>query len=214
MGNKVNPLGYRLPLNPSKDWKSRWFSTRPATYRAYLGEDVLLRRILMKKLSIAGVNRVEIERSPKSMKIIIFVSRPGVVIGRGGSGLEDLKKFIATKLKTKTKVELQVEEVKQPDLSAHLVATRIVEQLEKRMSSRRVAKKAIERTMLSGAGGVKVLISGRINGAEIARRELYNSPTGSVPLQTLRADIDYAQIPALTRSGYVGVKVWIYKGEK
>ncbi|KKS33265.1 MAG: 30S ribosomal protein S3 [Candidatus Amesbacteria bacterium GW2011_GWA2_42_12] len=214
MGNKVNPIGYRIPLNPTLAWKSRWFSTRPAIYKAHLGEDVLLRKTLMKKLAIAGVNRVEIERSLKSMKIIIFVSRPGVVIGRGGSGLEDLKKFIVSKLKTTSKIELQVEEVKQPDLSAYLVATRVAEQLEKRMSSRRVAKKTIEKCMLAGAGGVKILIAGRINGAEIARRELYNSPTGSVPLQTLRADIDYAQVPALTRSGYVGVKVWIFKGEK
>jgi small subunit ribosomal protein S3 len=219
MGQKVNPLGFRLPLTLSKGWKSRWFTQNPAKYSKLLIEDVTLRRSLMKKLAPAGIIRLDIERSIKSIKIIINVARPGVVIGRGGSGLEELKKFIVDTLsmdgkKFAGKVELQIEEVKAPDLSAHLVATKIVEQLEKRLPSRRVAVKTIERCMQAGALGVKILISGRVNGAEIARRELYTSPTGSVPLQTLRADIDYAQIPAHTRSGFVGVKVWICRGEK
>jgi small subunit ribosomal protein S3 len=201
----------------NESWRSRWFTTKPARYINYLKEDVTLRKALMSKLKIAGVVRVDIERSIRSMKVVVYVTRPGVVIGRGGSGLEELKKFIYKTLKISenarsAKIELQVEEIKQPDLSAHLVATKIVEQIEKRIPSRKVVTKAIDRTMDAGAKGIKVLLSGRINGAEIARRELY--PKGSVPAATLRADIDYAQMPALTRSGYVGVKVWIYRGEK
>jgi small subunit ribosomal protein S3 len=220
MGHKINPIAFRLPLSQTKMWKSRWFSTDPFKYAKSLGADVLLRRSLMKKLAPAGVTSVEIERSLRSMKVIVSVTRPGVVIGRGGASLEDLKKFIYKTLgfvinsKQAPKIDLQVEEVKEPDLNAYLVATRIAEQLEKRLPARRVVKKAMERTMQSRAKGVKVLLSGRVNGAEIARRELYQFPGGSVPLQTLRADIDYAAVPALTRSGYVGVKVWIYRGER
>jgi len=172
----------------------------------------------MKRLASAGVTNIQIERSLKSIKVIIHVTRPGVVIGRGGSGIEELKKYIYQVLgfkpgdKNAPKIDMPVEEVKEPDLSAHLVATRIAEQLARRMPARRVVNKAMERTMQSRASGIKVLLSGRIGGAEISRRELYHS--GSVPLQTLRADIDYAQIPSLTRSGFIGVKVWICKGEK
>lgn len=217
MGQKVNPIGFRLPLSMNEGWHSRWFTTKPARYAKYLGEDVRLRQAVMKRLRMAGVVSVDIERSLKSVKVTVSVTRPGVVIGRGGTGLEELKKFVQENLKTGTeaptpKIELQVEEIKQPDLNAYFVATKIIEQLEKRMPSRKVVARAIERTMQSGAKGIKVLVSGRINGAEIARRELY--PKGSIPLSTLRADIDYAQMPALTRSGYVGVKVWIYRGEK
>lgn len=180
--------------------------------------DIKLRQALMKRLANASVADVEIERSLKSIRVIIYVTRPGVVIGRGGSGLEDLKKYIYEVLgykgkeKTAPKVDLQVEEIKEPDLNAYLVGLKIAEQLAKRMPARRVVKKALERTMQSRALGIKVLLSGRIAGAEISRRELYQ--TGSVPLQTLRADVDYAQVPSLTRSGYIGVKVWIHRGEK
>ena len=218
MGQKVNPIGFRLPLSPTLGWVSKWFTTNKKRYRAYLAQDVNLRTAVMQKLAGAGVTRVEIERSIKSLKITVHVTRPGVVIGRGGSGLEELKKFVYEKLgfggniKTAPRIDLLVEEVKYPDLSAYLVATRIAEQLVKRMHSRRVVTKAMERTMQSGARGVKVLLAGRINGAEISRREPYK--LGSIPLQTLRANIDYAQVPALTRSGYIGVKVWICKGEK
>lgn len=218
MGHKVNPIGFRIALNPTLHWTSRWFASKPRQYAKFLLEDVKLRKALMKRLAPAGVVKVDIERSIKSMRIIPHVSRPGVVIGRGGSGLEELKKFIYETLgyregdKKAPKIEMPVEEVKNPDLSAYLVATRIAEQLEKRLPSRRVAVKTMERTMQSGAKGVKIVLSGRINGAEIARREAYGQ--GSVPLQTLRANIDYAQLPALTRSGYVGVKVWIHTGEK
>jgi len=220
MGQKINPIVFRLPLASSQAWQSRWFTTSSKRYSTYLGVDVKLRRALMKRLAVASVCRVEIERSLRSIKVIIFVTRPGVVIGRGGSGLEDLKKFIQTQLgfklndKTAPKIDMQVEEVKEPDLNAYLVASRIAEQLVRRIPARRVVKKAMEKTMQARANGVKVLLSGRINGAEIARREPYQYQGGSVPLQTLRADIDYAHVPALTRSGYIGVKVWIYKGEK
>ncbi len=215
MGQKVNPLAFRLPLNSSAGWISRWFTTNPKRYSTYLGQDVKLRKALMARLKPAGIIQVDIERSLKSLKVVVHVTRPGVVIGRGGSGIEEVKKYITTSLGAGApKVELQVEEVQKPDLSAYLVATKIAEQLEKRMSSRRVVKRAIERTAAAGAKGIKVLIAGRINGAEIARREPYSMAGGSVPLQTLRADIDYAQVPALTRSGYIGIKVWINKGEK
>jgi small subunit ribosomal protein S3 len=218
MGQKVNPLSFRLPLNQA--WKSRWFSINPKRYSTYLAADIKLRRALMKKLAIASITSVEIERSLRSIRVIIRVTRPGVVIGRGGTGLEDIKKFVYQTMgldptvKNTPKIDLQVEEVKEPDLNAYLVATKISEQLQKRLPARRVVKKAMERTMQSRAKGVKVLLSGRINGAEIHRKELYQFPGGSVPLQTLRADIDYAQVPCLTRSGYIGVKVWINRGEK
>jgi small subunit ribosomal protein S3 len=218
MGQKVNPIAYRLPLSPTETWKSRWFTTNPQRYREYLMSDIKLRKALMKRLALASVTRVEIERSLKSMRIIIFVTRPGVVIGRGGSGLEDLKKYIYETLgykevnKKAPKIDLQVEEVKEPDLNAYLVATRIADQLVKRMPARRVVKKTMERSMQARALGIKIVLAGRIGGAEISRKELYQM--GSVPLQTLRADVNYAQIPALTRSGYIGVKVWIHRGEK
>lgn len=219
MGHKVNPISFRIPLSPTTMWKSRWFTTKPSRYISYLKADVTLRNSLMKKLASSGVTSIEIERSLKSLRVIVHVTRPGMVIGRGGSGLEELKKYIIKNLgyseydKKSPKIDLQIEEVKEPDLSAYFVATKIAEQLIKRLPARRVVKKAMERTMQSGAKGVKVLLAGRVNGAEIARREPYQYQGGSVPLQTLRANIDYAAVPALTRSGYIGVKVWIYKGE-
>jgi small subunit ribosomal protein S3 len=218
MGQKVNPIAYRIPTSPSTLWKSRWFATNPKRYRDYLAADVKLREALMEKLAAAFVARVEIERSLKSLRVIIFVTRPGVVIGRGGSGLEELKKYVygvlgwSTDAKNAPKIDLQVEEVKEPDLNAYLVAGKIAEQLAKRLPARRVVKKAMERTIQARALGVKVLLAGRVGGAEISRKELYQM--GSVPLQTLRADVDYAQVPSLTRSGYIGVKVWICRGEK
>jgi small subunit ribosomal protein S3 len=218
MGQKVNPVAFRIPLAGIYGWKSRWFTTEPKKYKIYLNADIKLRTALFERLASSGITSVEIERSLRSMRIIVHVTRPGVVIGRGGSGLEELKKFIYKILgyklgdKSAPKIDLQVEEVKEPDLNAYLVATRVSDQLVKRISGRRAANKAMERTMAAGAKGVKILLSGRIGGAEIARRESYR--LGSVPLQTLRADVDYSHVPALTRSGYVGVKVWIYRGEK
>lgn len=213
MGQKINPLGFRLPQN--KDWHSRWFAKDPVVYRKNLLEDVKIRKFLMKKLELAGIVRVQIERSINRVKITLFVSRPGVVIGRGGSGLELLKKGLIKLVsipEPEKNLELDVAEIKNSELSARLVGIRTAEQLEKRMPHRRVVNKTIERVMGAGATGVKILLSGRIGGAEIGRRETYQK--GSLPLHTLRAKIDYAQTPALTKSGYVGIKVWIYTGEE
>lgn len=180
-------------------------------------EDYKLRNFLRDKLGNAGIVQVDIERSLTSIKVTIFVSRPGVVIGKGGANLEAIKKDIerilnVSKLKRdKVRVELKVEEVKKPDLSAKLVSERIAEQLIKRFPHRRAVSQALERVMQAGAQGVKIALSGRIGGAEISRREKYFE--GKVPTQTIRANIDYFHAPARTRSGYVGVKVWIYKGE-
>ena len=213
MGQKVNPVGFRT--GTFLPWKSRWFADGNE-YKTYLFEDIKIRKAVMNKLRLAGVTNVEIERLPKSMVITMTVSRPGVVIGRGGTGLEELKKFIldvvsksrSTKVKD-LKIDLRVNEVKNPELSAYLVASRIVSELERRLPHRRVISKAMERVRQSGALGVKVILSGRIGGAEISRTEKYHD--GSIPAQTMRENIDYAQIPALLKRGYVGVKVYIHK---
>lgn len=216
MGQKVNPIGFRV--GRMIGWKSRWFSNN-ADFKGLLLEDIKIRQELMKKLSSAGIVSVEIERQPKSIVIIVTVSRPGVVIGRGGSGIEDLKKFIVSILKSgKTtnvdaiKIDLKVNEIKNYDLSAYLVAERVAQDLEKRIPHRRSVTKAMERVMMARAGGIKIVLAGRINGAEISRVEKFHQ--GSVPTQTLREDIDYAERPALTRRGYVGVKVWIHRKEQ
>ncbi|CAN5310763.1 30S ribosomal protein S3 [soil metagenome] len=216
MGQKVNPIGFRVGRFGT--WKSRWFDER-GDYKDFLIEDVKIRRLLMEKLALAGIESVEIERLPKSMVITLIVSRTGVVIGRGGSGIEDIKKQVVALMREvrglkkpiPSKIDLHVNEIKNPDLSAYLVATRMVGDLERRMPSRRVANKSMERVMQSGAKGIKILFAGRVNGADIARTENYH--IGSVPTQTLRKEIDYAEVPASLKRGYVGVKVWIYKGE-
>lgn len=214
MGQKVNPGGFRLGHIEGFDWTSRWFADK-GTYKDLLFEDIKLRRELMKRLRLAGVMRVDIDRSPREVGVRVVVSRPGMVIGRAGSGTEELKKFIldlmAKKSEKPPKVDLIVEEIKDPETSAYLVATRIAEQLAKRMPHRRVIRRAMERVISAGAKGIKVALGGRIGGAEIARRETYH--LGKIPLQTLRANIDYTSYPSLTKSGYIGVKVWIYKGE-
>ena len=217
MGQKVNPVSFRLPI--TRDWKSRWFAVNKTSYRDNLLEDVKIRKYLMNKLKIAGIVQVQIDRAINKMKIILSVSRPGVVIGRGGTGLEALKKELAKMVSITSpekNLEIEAVEVKNPDLSAQLVAVRIGEQLEKRMPYRRVMVKTVEKVMSSGAKGIKIVLSGRIAGAEIGRTEKFGDrgKAGTVPSQTLRADIDYAQVPSLTRSGYIGVKVWIYRGEK
>lgn len=217
MGHKVNPVGFRLPDN--KDWQSQWFAVDKKTYRHNLLMDVKIREFLMEKLKLAGIVRAQIERSINKMKIILYVSRPGVVIGRGGSGLEVLKKqlFQMVSINAPEKnLEIEVVEIKNPELSAYLVAQRIGEQLEKRMPHRRVVSKTIERVMASGAKGIKIVVSGRINGAEISRTEKFGDQgkSANVPSQTLRANIDYAQLPAMTHAGYVGIKVWIYKEDE
>lgn len=216
MGQKVHPFGFRL--GPLYSWKSRWYASKQ-DYRNQALEDYKLRTFLNDKLRMAGLTQTDIERSINTIKITLHVSRPGVVIGRGGSNLEETKKDIMRLLKInpnqKTKgrkVEIKVEEVKTPDIQARLILNRLKDQLEKRYPHRRAVAQAQEKAMNAGAKGIKIILSGRIAGAEIGRTEKYTS--GTVPTQTLRADIDYAQEPALTKSGYVGIKVYVYKGEK
>lgn len=210
MGQKINPTGFRMGF--SATWQTRWFADSKK-YRQFIAEDIKIREILMKKLRPAGVTKIEIERSTNKLKILIFVSRPGILIGRGGTGLLELKKYIAQELKVKdiNSLEIAPMDIKSPDLSAYLVAQNITDQLIKRMPAARVMNQAIDRVMRAGAKGVRVALAGRIGGAEIARREWKFA--GNMPLHTLRLDIDFAAVPALTKSGYVGVKVWINKGE-
>lgn len=216
MGQKVNPIGIRI--GHYLPWKSRWFADE-GTFKDFLVEDIKIRKGLMQKLKLAGITAVEIERLPKSMVVTITVSRPGVVIGRGGAGIEDVKKYILgilTEVRHKKiadlKIDVRINEVKNPELSAYLVAGRIAGEMERRIPHRRAVQKAIERVMASGALGIKVVLGGRINGAEIARVEKFHQ--GSVPTQTLRENVDYAQVPALLQRGYVGVKVWIHKKQE
>lgn len=212
MGQKVNPTGFRIAA--SRDWKSRWFAGKK-DYSKHVLEDAKIRKFLEKRLKLAGLVAVEIERLVSKIKIILHVTRPGVVIGRGGSGLEELKKELTSLVSLpdpEKNLRLDIMEVRQPELSARLVAMRIANEIERRLPHRRVAKRALERVMTAGALGVRVVLSGRIAGATIGRTEKYSA--GTVPLSTIRANIDYANVPALTRSGYVGVKVWIYKKEE
>jgi len=212
MGNKVHPNAFRLGV--IYDWKSRWFGKK-GDYAKYLYEDFEIRKFLRKRLKLAGLVSIEIERSINKIKIIIFVSRPGVVIGRGGSGLEELKEGLVKLVSIpnpQKNLEISCQEVKNPEISASFTAQRIAEQIEKRVSPRRVVQKTIEQVMGAGAKGIKVVLTGRIDGAEIARKQTYSE--GKIPLSTMRADVDFAHQPAFTRSGYVGVKVWIYRGEK
>ncbi len=223
MGQKINPKGFRV--GTTFTWGSRWFADS-RHYKQLLLQDNTLRNILFAKLKPAGLANVDIERSINKVKVTLYVSRPGVVIGRGGAGMEDLKKYVENFILTdvghpdpyarkqklsqganRSKVEVAVEPVKEPNLNAYLVATNIADQLIKRMPYKRICNMAIERAMTAGAKGVKVLLSGRINGAEIHRREKFQQ--GTVPLSTIREEIDYAIVPALTKSGYIGVKVWI-----
>lgn len=214
MGQKVNPTGFRL--GTLFTWKSRWFANK-AEYPSKVLEDYRLRKFLNEKLASAGLVDVAIERSISKMRIVLTVGRPGVVIGKGGANLEALKKEVeklvnvAKVAKDRVKIDLKVEEVKEPNLSAKLVTERIISQLLARYPHRRAVNQALEKVMAAGAKGIKIQLSGRVGGAEIGRREKYFR--GSVPTQTLRANIDYFEQPARTRSGYVGIKVWIYRGE-
>lgn len=210
MGQKINPIGFRMGVGLS--WQSKWFANSK-TYRVFVAEDLKIRELLMTKLKPAGIGSVEIERSINKLKVLIFVARPGVLIGRGGTGLEELKFYLMKNMKIKDKNSLEIvpKEIRSADLSAYLVAASMAEQLVRRLPAQRVINQTVERVMRAGAKGVRVLLSGRIGGAEIARRE--GKSVGTLPLHTLRADIDFAIYPALTKSGYVGVKVWINKGE-
>lgn len=208
MGQKTHPYGYRVGY--FYPWKSRWYA-EGGTYSDYLIEDVKTRKFLLNHLKAAGITQVEIERTIDQVNIKIHVSRPGVVIGRGGASLELLQKLLMKRLKINDpgKLKLEIFEVEKPHLFARIVAESISDQLLKRLPHRRVVSRMIDRVMESGAKGVKIQLSGRIAGAEISRTEKYGR--GTVPSQTLRSEIDYAVAPALTKSGYVGVKVWIHK---
>ncbi len=207
MGQKVNPISMRLQVN--KDWRSKWFVSK-REYSKFLKDDLAVRRLIQNKLgSRAAINKVEITRTPNLVTVTIATAKAGVVIGRGGAGATDLKEQIEKIYATPTRVN--IEEVKKPDLYAKLVAENIAHQLERRMSFRRAIKSTAAATMRAGAKGVRIEVAGRLNGAEMSRRE--KEVAGSVPLHTLRAEIDYAQVSAHTVAGLIGVKVWIYKGE-
>ena len=205
MGQKVNPHGLRVGV--IKEWDSKWYAD--AEFSEYLAEDYNIRTFLKKKLYSAGVSKIEIERASDRVKVIIYTAKPGVVIGKGGAEIEVTKKELA-KL-TDKKILVDIKEIKRPDKDAQLVAENIALQLENRVSFRRAMKSCMGRTMKSGALGIKTACSGRLGGADMARTEFYSE--GTIPLQTLRADIDYGFAEADTTYGKVGVKVWIYKGE-
>jgi small subunit ribosomal protein S3 len=204
MGQKVNPNGFRLGIN--RTWSSRWFSK--SNYAKFLHQDLEIKSYVEKKLKNASIAKINIERAAKKIRISIYSSRPGIIIGKKGADIEDLKNKL-TKL-SNLEVFLDIKEIRKPEVEAKLVAENIATQLEKRVSFRRAMKKSVQSSMRLGAKGVKVLCSGRLGGAEIARNEKYNE--GSVPLHTLRSDIDYATAEAETTYGIVGIKVWINKG--
>ncbi len=205
MGQKVNPHGLRLGV--IKTWDAKWYADKD--YANNLLEDIKMREFLKQKLFTAGISRIEIERAANRVRVTIHTAKPGMVIGRGGSNIEEIKKQL--KSMTEGNVDLNIAEVKQPELDATLVAENIASQLERRIAFRRAMKQAVTRTMRMGAKGIKVMVSGRLGGAEIARAESYRE--GSIPLHTLRADIDYGTAEAHTTYGRIGVKVWVYKGE-
>lgn len=207
MGQKVNPTGLRVGV--IKNWESRWYASEK-DFANTLYEDYELREFLLKLLAPAGVPKIEIERDAKRVYVNIHCAKPGMVIGRGGAEIDKLKKLCESKLGGKD-VSLNIVEIKQPDLNAQLVAESIASQLERRISFRRALKQAIGRTMKLGAKGIKCQVSGRLGGAEIARTEHYHE--GTIPLQTIRADIDYGFAEAKTTYGRIGIKVWVYKGE-
>lgn len=205
MGQKVNPHGIRVGV--IKDWDSKWYAD--AEFADYLVEDYDIRKYLKKKLYSAGVSKIEIERQSDRVKVILYTAKPGVVIGKGGAEIEVTKQELAKM--TGKKVSVDIKEIKKPDRDAQLVAENIAQQLENRITFRRAMKSCMSRTMKSGALGIKAACSGRLGGADMARTEFYSE--GTIPLQTLRADIDYGFAEADTTYGKVGVKVWIYKGE-
>lgn len=205
MGQKVNPHGLRVGV--IKDWNSKWYAEKD--FAANLAEDYKIREFLKKRLYSAGISKIEIERASDRVKVAIYTAKPGLVIGKGGAEIEKLKAEMAKKIGRK--ILIDIKEIKRPDRDAQLVAENIALQLENRISFRRAMKSAMQRTMKSGAQGIKTSVSGRLGGADIARKETYSE--GTIPLQTLRADIDYGFAEADTTYGKVGVKAWIYNGE-
>jgi len=205
LGQKVHPYGFRLGIN--RTWRSRWFARKD--YGALLHEDLNLKAMLKKKFAHAGISRIEVERAANKLTVIIFTSRPGIIVGKKGTEIEKLKKDLQTL--TGREINLRIQEINKPELDAQLVGEGIAQQLEKRIAFRRAMRRAVDSTLRFGAKGIKVRVGGRLNGAEIARSEWYLH--GQLPLHTLRADIDYGFAQAFTTYGVIGVKVWIYKGE-
>lgn len=206
MGRKVHPIGFRLGVNRS--WDSRWFATG-RDYSRQIHEDREIRRLVFENTPRAGISQVEIERFPNNLHITVHTSKPGIVIGRKGANVKELRAKLQAL--TGTNIKLDISEIKDPDLDARLVAENVANQLERRISHRRAMQRAVDSTMRAGAEGVKVMCSGRLSGAEMARRDWARE--GRVPAQTLRADLDFARAEALTTYGRIGVKVWVYKGE-
>jgi small subunit ribosomal protein S3 len=207
LGRKVHPYGYRLKV--IRDWQARWYAKKGAQYANLLGEDIHLRSFVQQQVGKSGISKVDIERFPNQVIVTIHTAKPGIIIGRKGAAVKQLREQLE-KL-TNKKVKLEVEEVEKPDLEATLVADNIAQQLERRISHSRAMKRAIQQAMRLGAGGIKIICAGRLAGSEMARTETVME--GRVPLSTLRADIDFARAEALTTYGRIGVKVWIYKGE-
>ncbi len=207
MGQKVNPYGFRLGI--TTDWKSRWFEERH--YREFVVEDWKIRDYLMRQLEAAAVSRIEVERTRDRLRVDIHTARPGIVIGRRGAEADRLKKHLEELTGLQNRIQLNIQEIKQPELDAALIAQGICDQLVRRVAFRRAMKRAIQTVQKAGAQGIKVQCSGRLGGSEMSRKEQYRE--GRVPLHTLRADIDYGFREARTTSGRVGVKVWIYKGD-
>lgn len=205
MGQKIHPIGLRLGVN--RTWDSIWFDEK--SFADKLHEDIIIRNYLKSRLQTASVSKVEISRTPRKVVITVHTARPGIVIGRGGSEVDKLKKDLRKLIGYE--VQVNVSEVKRPALSAELVGQNVTQQLEKKVNYRRAVKKAIQSTMSMGAEGIRVCVSGRLNGVEIARSETFRE--GRVPLHTLRANIDYALVEANTTYGLIGVKVWVYNGE-
>lgn len=207
MGNKTHPIGFRLGI--IKDWQAKWFAGKQKDYRGLVIEDLAIRKTIAESYSDAGVSRVEIERGSSDVVITVHTARPGIVIGRGGQKVEELRKDIERRIERRAR--LNVQEIRQPELDSFLVARSIADQLVRRIAYRRAIRQSVARTMQAGAQGIKVVCSGRLGGAEIARTE--KAMEGRVPLHTLRADIDFSIAEASTDFGQIGVKVWIYKGE-
>jgi small subunit ribosomal protein S3 len=206
MGRKVNPIGFRLKIN--KTWEGRWYA-EGREYVEQLHQDFALRNLVRKEAARAGVSRIEIERFPGKVKIVVNTAKPGVLIGRKGESVKNLRQHLESMVGKK--IDLEIKEIKSPDLDAFLVANNIAEQLERRISYQRAMKRAIQQAIRQGAQGIRVEVGGRLSGAEMAR--VVNMREGRVPRATLRADIDYHQTQALTTYGRIGVKVWIYRGE-
>ena len=207
MGQKTHPIGFRLGI--VKEWQGKWFAAKSAAYAALVQEDLHIRQAILDQYSGAGISHIEIERGSQDLIVTVNTARPGIVIGRGGQRVEELRQLVERL--TGKRARLNVQEIRQPELDAFLVARNVADQLERRIAFRRAMRQAIARTMQAGAKGIKIIVSGRLGGAEIARRE--KAMEGRVPLHTLRADIDYGLAEAHTAMGKIGVKAWIFKGE-